>query len=75
MNPTVVAMIYFIIPLIFFLFWLALGHSSDDASAIESFHSVDSDDDDRQEVQEEVVRKSATEIEFSFRGCLFSFLL
>lgn len=33
---------YFVAPLIVFLIWYALHRFSDDASAIESFHSVES---------------------------------
>lgn len=35
-------MFFFIVPLVIFLFWHVFGFFSDDASAIESFQSVES---------------------------------
>jgi hypothetical protein len=48
-------MIFLVVSLIIFLLWYSFGRFSDDTSAIESFHSVESND---AEVQEEVARKS-----------------
>lgn len=49
-------MTYFLIPLIIFIIWFVFGHSRDDVSAIESFHSAD--EENASEKQVEVVRKS-----------------
>lgn len=47
---------YFVLPLIIFVFWYVLHHFSDDVSAIESFHSAESIDDESE--KKEAVRRS-----------------
>lgn len=48
---------YFVVPLVALIIWFAFGYYRDDASAIESLQSVESENANR-ETDEEIVRRS-----------------